>query len=595
MNRSLTYLTVLPLLSVISCDVGGQHAAEAVAQPGLRIGAASVVDAPLDTLPTVVRRVWGGPRAQFLVSPSPDGRFVSLTDWMTGDVAVRNLETGETRHVTNNPAPYDPGFAIFPRVSPDGNQIAYAWWHSERAQFELRVVDWEGSEPRTLHTAEGRIAPFDWSPDGRFILAARRGGDPYAAEIVLVATADGVITVLETLGPSRPQGAAFSPDGRFIVYDRPSEEYADQRDIFVMRLDGRQKTRIVDDSSNDYVLGWAPDGDHILFCSDRTGTPGVWLLPMSDGRPTGAPELVLPDTWGVAPVEFLPDGRYYYGVQTGAQDLYVTTLGADYNSVAVPPTLATPRRLGNTTYPAWSPDGRHLAYIRTSGVLAGKRRSLVIRSLETGEVRQFHLGDGLSPFAAPRWAPDGRSLVLVAGDASGPTGVYRVDVQTGRSEALVSERLPGGDIDLSPDGRFLYYRARVEGEDKYTVRIFRKDLSSGSVEEVYRAPVGIIRHVAVSPDGSSLAVSLQALEGLGHQILVLPARGGEARELTPLSPAIMSIAWTPDSKTILYSRQQTIGDPTDKSMAVWRVALAGGPPEPIGLEMEGNRVPASSP
>jgi Tol biopolymer transport system component len=593
MRRIAVYVAVSAVLAVGACDLSGQHSAvAAAAQFGAGITFATV-EPPQDTIPTVVRRVWG--EADFLVSPSPDGRFVSLTDWTTGDVAVRELETGEVRHVTHNPMPWVPGFALLPQISPDGNQIAYSWWRNEQAEFELRVVDWDGSEPRTLLANEQRILALAWAPDGQHILVIRRRRDASEQELALVAAADGSMTMLVSAGTSFPRGAAFSPDGRFIAYDLPDEEHPDQRDIFVLALDGRQTTRIVDAMSNDYLLGWAPTGGHILYCSDRTGTPGVWLLPVGDGRPTGEPELVLPDTWGVQPVGFLREGRYYYAVQTGAQDIYVATLGAGYGSVAAAPNLATPRRFGHSGYPAWSPDGRHLAYIRTQGVMTGLS-SLIIRSPETGEVRELSLGEGLKPIAALRWTPDGGSFVLMAGDDTGVTGIYRVDVQTGRPEVLVSgETWDTGDgIDVSPDGRFLYYRTKIEGEDPYWPRVFRKGLNTGNVQEVYKAPVGIVRNVAVSPDGSSLALSLQALGEGKHQIVVLPASGGDARALTPPTNGIFSIAWTPHGEAILYSMEST-GNPYDPTTSLWRVALAGGEPELVGLEMEAIRYPRFHP
>jgi Tol biopolymer transport system component len=593
MQKIAVYIIVATLLALGACDsVGQRSAVAAAAQVGAGIAFATV-EPPQDTIPTVVRRVWG--EADFLVSPSPDGRFVSLTDWTTGDVAVRDLETGEVRHVTHNPMPWVPGFALLPQTSPDGGQIAYSWWRNEQAEFELRIVDWDGSEPRTLLSNEQRILALAWAPDGRNILVIRRRRDASEQELALVAAADGSMTMLASTGTSSPRGAGFSPDGRFIAYDLPNEEDPDRRDIFVLNVDGRHPTRIVDDMSNDYLLGWAPAGGHILYCSDRTGTPGVWLLPVRDGRPEGQPELVLPDTWGVQPIGFVRGGKYYYGVETGAREIYVATLSADHGSVVAAPTLATPRRFGNSGYPAWSPDGRHLAYIRTQGVTG--LSSLIIRSPETGEVRELALGEGLRPIAALRWMPDGRSFVLMAGNDTGVTGIYRVDVQTGRPEVLVSGRAwdTGDGLDLSPDGRFLYYRGKVEGEDKYDERVFKRDLRSGSTQEIYRAPVGTVRNVAVSPDGSNLALSLQALDEMKHQIVVLPAAGGEARALTPPTNGIFSIAWTPEGEAILYSMYKSHLDASEQKTNLWRVAVAGGEPELVGLELEAIRYPRFHP
>ena len=87
--------------------------------------------------------------------------------------------------------------------------------------------------------------------------------------------------------------------------------------------------------------------------------------------------------------------------------------------------------------------------------------------------------------------------------------------------------------------------------------------------------------LAVSPDGSSLAVALRT--DTEPRLVVLPAGGGEARGLTtPSGHTIGSMAWTPDGRAILYpwpNLERRIWD-------VWRLALTGGDPEPIGLDTE---------
>jgi hypothetical protein len=171
MSRIAMSFSLVWLLAFTACEAGSERATPAVMlQAGLGIAPAAIVDPPPDTLPTVIRRVWTGFNAHWLVSPSRDLRFVALTDWSNGDVAVRNMETGEIRHVTDNATPYASGFALRTHLSPDGSQIAYGWWHNERALFELRLVDFDGGEPRILKS-DGFTVPYAWSPDGRFILA----------------------------------------------------------------------------------------------------------------------------------------------------------------------------------------------------------------------------------------------------------------------------------------------------------------------------------------------------------------------------------------------------------------------------------------
>jgi hypothetical protein len=61
---------------------------------------------------------------------------------------------------------------------------------------------------------------------------------------------------------------------------------------FLFSIDGKTKVPLVEQPANDYFLGWTPNGKYLLFASDRTGTFDAWILPVSDGRPNGEPEIV---------------------------------------------------------------------------------------------------------------------------------------------------------------------------------------------------------------------------------------------------------------------------------------------------------------
>ncbi len=75
----------------------------------------------------VTRQVWANANAVSLGSVSPDGRYVSLHDWNTGDLLLRDLSNGEDRRLTDSRNSDDyPGGSTF---GPDGKQVAYAWGH----------------------------------------------------------------------------------------------------------------------------------------------------------------------------------------------------------------------------------------------------------------------------------------------------------------------------------------------------------------------------------------------------------------------------------------------------------------------------------
>ena len=71
----------------------------------------------------------------------------------------------------------------------------------------------------------------------------------------------------------------FSPDGQFVAYDLPSADAGNQRDVYVMAVDGSREIPAVIDPNQDIVMGWSPDGKFLLFASDRSGSMSLWALP----------------------------------------------------------------------------------------------------------------------------------------------------------------------------------------------------------------------------------------------------------------------------------------------------------------------------
>src|SRR5262249_21653880 len=133
----------------------------------------------------------------------------------------------------------------------------------------------------------------------------------------------------------------------------------------------------------------------------------------------------------------------------------------------------------------WSPDGRRLAYISERGSRAAKSYILVIRSTETGQVREFHeLQPNMNSVSLDSWAPGGRFLLLNGRDVKGRWAFYLVDAETGdvKTVGLDSE---GYTSNWAPDGRF--FLAEVRGSKP---GLYRVDVESGNAVEVMPIPPG---------------------------------------------------------------------------------------------------------
>ncbi len=400
----------------------------------------------------VTRQVWSGTEANSVAAPSPDGRYLSFTDWNTGDLAVRDLTTGQNWRLTHKKGGWENWheYAESPVFSPDGKQVAFGWYNQQDV-CGLHVVGMDGSEPRVLNPGAG--FPAGWSQDGKSILALvpLRGGVRQAA---LVSTADGTVRVLKTFDWRSPSldAVRLSPDGRFVAYDVPVDE-AGNRDLFVLSVTNGQLTPLVQHPAQDRMLGWTPDGKSVLFLSDRTGSWGAWLVEVADGKPLGVPKLVKRDTGAIRPLGFVRDGSFYYGIRDQGANVYTAT------SANGAPSLLVKRYLGANQRPAWSPDGKNIVYIsvRSRGVTAP---TLCVQSMETGSEREY--SPKLLEFGYPEWSPDGRSVLVWGADLQGRGGSFKFDLETQQvTPALV------GEYSIHPrwsaDGKAIYY---IEPWDK---------------------------------------------------------------------------------------------------------------------------------
>jgi len=522
-----------------------------------------------------VRRV-GAPNAYMFGAPSRDGAYLTFRDDSSEDVAICDLATGQTRRLTKHQSINESAYASIP--SPDGKQVAYTW--EQDGPYELRVVGLDGTEPRVLYSKAGMswVSPTDWSPDGKSVLTVLSQKDG-ASQMVLVSVGDGSVRVLKTFAAGSPQRPRFSPDGRYIAYAYPQRPGSEEKDIFVLALDGGRETPLVQHQANDVAPDWTPDGKRILFLSNRTGTMGAWWVQVAEGKSQGTPELVKPDLGtDLAAMGFTRNGSYYYGVKTEMNDVYIAELDLATGKLISAPSQATQRLVGSNSKPDWSPDGRELIFLSKRGPGAWGARALCVRSTETGAVRE--LASKLDQVVDVFWSPDGRSLLATAQHPPGSFGRFLIDVQTGDFSHVL--RAVGWTPAWSRDGKAIFcYRGRF---------MVLRDLETGQEKELYSlvdSSSNYAGNLVVSRDGRQLA--FQVSESGSKIIKVMPAAGGEARELLRGDGSSFEsgkIAWAPDGQSVLLARRASPGGSQDE---LWLVPVQGGEPRKLGITGENMR------
>ena len=458
-------------------------------------------------------------------------------------------------------------------------------------------------EPRTIRRASFPGTPElnleDWSPDNRSILGVTRQPDGNRQVVLFSADGDSM-RVLKSLGWNTPVRVNFSPDGRYIAYDLPTDQRSRRdRDIYLRELATGRETALIDHPGNDFLLGWAPDGKHILFGSDRSGTRGAWLIEVADGKGVGEPMLVRPDLWGISGGSLVPDGSFFFHVGTGNYGLYVASLDPATGRVSGAPTLMPRSGEQDEFRPEWSPDGRLIATVVNHDRSPGPNsREWAIRiwSVEKGEYRDLALPIDMKNVSVI-WEPDGRSL-LVRSQEKSEFSVRRLDVQSGKLEPVFT--LPPGVLlglmRVKPDGHALvYFPSERKGVDEFTRSIAVRDLVTGAERTHCRrnVPASIRRmYGSLSPDGSTRASVLlddSTKSWLLQTESVEDFCSGNPRTLLTIPRNELSgwpgTSWSPDGRWLIFLRRVT-KDPDPRS-EIWRIPVGGGAPERLGLSMTG--------
>lgn len=218
--------------------------------------------------------------------------------------------------------------------------------------------------------------------------------------------------------------------------------------------------------------------------------------------------------------------------------------------------------------PAWSPDQRHLAFVRDDG----KETSIAMVDLTTGVEKTMATDKGIE--LDPAFSPDGKTL-FYSSAVAGDLDIWRVDLSTGTKERVTQE----AGLELKPmphpDGKRLVYLAK-KGAGQNEVRI--RDLATGTERVLVAGSIVSMARPALSPNGTTVAVNWPTTDGATWDLRLIGVEQPGPVVVLVASGLPLTPAWSADGSTIYFSQADQ-----HEVMALHQVPTGGGPATEVAI------------
>lgn len=189
--------------------------------------------------------------------------------------------------------------------------------------------------------------------------------------------------------------------------------------------------------------------------------------------------------------------------------------------------------------PAWSPNGKQLAYVS----FENRRAGIYLQEVATGARRLLTDYPGIN--GAPAWSPDGRKLAIVL-SKSGSPNIYLLDIASKNLTQLTHDFYINTEPAFSPDGRTIVFTSNRGGSHPqlYQLTLSTRSVSRLSYDGDYNA------RASFTHDGNQIAM-IHRVSGI-YKIALLDLDSGKTRILTNSAGDSASPSIAPNSSMILY-------------------------------------------
>ncbi|MCX6261572.1 MAG: PDZ domain-containing protein [Bacteroidia bacterium] len=460
--------------------------------------------------------------ARLLRFPDINNNLIAFV--YAGDIWTVSSTGGEARRLTSHN-----GLELFPKISPDGQWIAFSGEYSGSRQ--VFVIPSNGGVPRQLtwYNSVGIMPPrggwdnvvLDWTPDSKQILirANRTSFGERQGKYFLVSLDGKFEKPLQIVNGGF---GVLSPDGSKIVFTPVDREFRNWKrykggratDLWIYNLKENTSEQITNFEGTDQLPTWS--GDNIFFASDRDLKLNIWqynTVTKETKQVTHHTEFDVMWPSGSGDQLVYENGGFIYrlNLQSGQTEKvkvsinfdnpnlipYYKNVKDDIHSFAVSPTgkralfdargdiFSVPAENGITEnltesqgvreiYPAWSPDGKYISYYSDK---TGEYELYLLENKKGAQSRQITFNSSAWKYQ-PLWSPDSRYLLF----SDRTLKLRLVEASTGKITDIdhaTSNELRS--YNFSPDSRWITYQKEGSNE-KAAIWVY--DIPAGKNQQV---------------------------------------------------------------------------------------------------------------
>jgi len=409
-----------------------------------------------------------------------------------------------------------PGQEISPNFSPDGSEVAFGWdGENNGAGFDLYIKVIGTDKPLRLTNHPVPWLGVAWSPDGRFLAVHRM--DKENGGIFLVPALGGPERKVVVTDDIFPEGASisWSPDGKQLAFvAHRVSTHVNSAQIFLLSLDTLERTPMETGCDYSYGPAFSPDGNTLAYACTQDA---VRIFLCTRDMRTGKNTRLLGGLEDINGITWSHDGtRIIFSRSASA---FIVSTGGDLWQVT-PGKNGPPQKIpvtNDAASPAVSSSGNRLAYAK-SRIIA----NVWSVDLASSQAHAHILAPSTRQQYDPVISPDGKRIAFMS-DRSGGQQIWVCDIDGANPQQLTSfDQIVNqvGTPHWSPDSKQIAFDSRVSGEPN---------------------------------------------------VYIVDSDGGVPRKLETGTRMNSLPSWSHDGKWIYFAN-----GPTDSSLTIWRVAVAGG-------------------